>query len=153
MPSYGIPTRQVTAMKRAFRQAPDTFKQQCNEATEATVYAVERRAQQNVPADTGTLRQHIASSFSKRTGFGKVGIKPGRVAIAGRGGSALTRHGARVLEPKKYAHFVEFGTSNMAAQPFMLPAAEGERSAYAQRLKNAGRAAERELSGLGGRFL
>lgn len=149
----GVSVKSVMAARKAFQQVEPVLRAKLAAATETTVYAVERRATQNVPADTGTLRQHIASSFSKRTGFGKVGIKPGRVAIAGRGGSALTRHGARVLEPIKYAHMVEFGTSKMAAQPFMLPAAEAERSAYAQRVNGAGRDAERDLAGIGGRFL
>lgn len=148
-----ISTRQVNALKRVFKAAPDEFKQRANEATEATVYAVERRATQNVPVDTGTLRSFIGSSFSKRSGFGRVGIRAGRVAIAGAGGSALTKRGARLLEPKKYAHLVEFGTSKMPAQPFMLPAAEGERGNYAQRMKTAGRQAEQALAGIGSRFL
>lgn len=148
-----ISTRQVNALKRAFKAVPDEIRAQASEATEATVYAVERRAQQNVVVDTGTLRTHIGSAFSKRTGFGRVGIKSGRVALAGRGGSAHTSQGARLLEPKKYAHLVEFGTSKMSARPFMLPAAEAERGPYASRLRQAGQQAERALTNIGARFL
>ena len=148
-----ISTRQVNALKRAFRAAGPEFKARANDATEATVYAVERRATQNVSVDTGTLRSFIGSTFSKRTGFGRVGVRSGRVAIAGVGGSALTSRGARLIEPKKYAHMVEFGTSKMSARPFMLPAAEGERSNYATRMRDAGRQAEQALSNIGSRFL
>lgn len=148
-----ISTKQLIAARKAFQAVEPTLRSNIAEATETTVYAVERRATQNVAADTGTLRSFIGATFSKRTGFGKVGIKRGRVAIAGRGGSALTKHGARVLEPQKYGPLVEFGTSKMAAQPFMIPAAEAERSNYASRINQAGRRAEQALSGIGGRFL
>lgn len=148
-----ISTRHVNALKRAFKTVPDEIRGRAADATEATVYAVERRAQQNVRVDTGTLRSHIGSAFSKRTGFGRVGIKSGRVALAGRGGSARTSQGARLLEPKKYAHLVEFGTSTVSAQPFMLPAAEAERVPYGARMRQAGQAAERALTNIGARYL
>lgn len=143
----------IIAARKAFQAVEPVMRAKLAEATERTVYAVERRAVQNVPTHTGTLRQHIGSTFSKRSGFGKVGIRPGRVVIAGTGGSAFTKHGARVLEPRKYAHFVEFGTSDIQAQPFMLPAAQAERVAYAQRLKASGAEAERDLSRIGGGLL
>lgn len=143
----------MIAARKAFQALEPAMRARVGEATEATVYAVERRAQQNVPVDTGTLRQHIAASYSKRSGFGRVGIKAGRVAFAGTGGSAFTKDGARVVEPRKYAHMVEFGTSKMAAQPFMLPAAEAERKPYATRINAAGKQVERDLSRVGGGFL
>lgn len=139
------------AARKAFKALAPEMQAQLSEATERTVYAVKQRATASVPVDTGTLRDHVLSRFSPRTGFGRVGIKSGRVAIAGRGGSALTAQGARVLEASRYAHMVEFGTATTAAQPFMLPAAEAERGAYAQRLRTAGKKAERNLAV--GRFL
>lgn len=148
-----ISTRQVNAMKRAFKAVAPEVRAQANEATNETVDAVAVRARQSVPIDTGTLRDHIGASFSKRSGFGRVGIRSGRVAIAGRGGSALTKQGARLIEPKKYAHMVEFGTSKMSARPFMLPAAEAERGRYASRLRNAIKRSERVLTNIGARFL
>ena len=38
---------------------------------------------------------------------------------------------------KDYAPFVEHGTVNMAAQPFLFPALESSKSAIAEALKNA----------------
>lgn len=99
-----------------------------------------------MPVDTGTLRDHIDSKFSQKTGFGRVGVKSGRVAMSGAGGSALTSKGARLLEARKYAHLVEFGTVHATARPFMLPAAEGQRVHFASRLRDAGRRAERNLA-------
>lgn len=133
-------------MRAAFKRAPEVLKAQLNNATEATVKAVKLSAQQRVPVDTGTLRDHIEGRFSRQTGFGRVGIGDGRVAIGGRGGSALRSAGARLLEARKYAHFVEFGTSRVTAQPFMLPAAESQRIHYAARLRVAGAQAERQLA-------
>jgi HK97 gp10 family phage protein len=141
----------LIAARKAFKALAPEMQAQLSEATERTVWAVQRRATTNVAIDTGTLRDHIEGRFSARSGFGRVGVKDGRVAIAGKGGSALTSQGARVLEARRYAHMVEFGTSDTAAQPFMMPAAEAERGAYAQRLREAGKRAERNLAG--GRFL
>lgn len=143
--------RGLIQARKAFKALAPEVQAQLAEATEKTVWAVKQRAQASVPVDTGTLKDHIASTFSARSGFGRVGIAAGRVAIAGRGGSASTSAGARLLEAKRYGPLVEFGTSKMPGRPFMLPAAEGERQAYAQRLKDAGRRAERNLAG--GRFL
>lgn len=146
-----VSVKGLIAARKAFKALAPEVQAQLSEATERTVFAVRQRATANVPVDTGTLRDHILGRFSARTGFGRVGIKDGRVAIAGKGGSALTSQGARVLEASRYAHMVEFGTAETNAQPFMMPAAEAERSAYAQRLREAGKRAERNLAS--GRFL
>lgn len=138
--------RGIIAARKAFQALPQVMRDQFNEATEDTAIALAADARQRVPVDTGTLRDHIGHSFSKRSGFAKVGIRPGRVAIAGAGGSALTSSGARLLEPRKYARMVEFGTVKQTAQPFMLPAAEGQRVHYARRLRDAGKRGERQLA-------
>lgn len=138
-------------MRKAFRTVEPAIREQCNEATEITAKALALDAAQRVPVDTGTLRDHIAWRMSKRTGFARVGIKDGRVAVAGAGGSALTRLGARLLEARKYGSFVHFGTSKMNGTPFMTTAAEGQRVLYARRLRDAGQRAERQLAS--GRFL
>lgn len=147
----GNHVRGMIGARKAFKAIAPEIQAQLNEATEKTVFAVKQRAISGVPVDTGNLRDHIDSRFSARSGFGAVGIRPGRVAVAGRGGSALTSHGARVMDAKKYGPLVHNGTSRIAGRPFMLQAAEGERSGYAQRLRVAGKKAEQNLAG--GRFL
>ncbi len=136
----------LVAARKAFQALPETMRQHLAEATEDTALAMAADARQRVPVDTGTLRDHIGHSFSKRSGFARVGVKAGGVAIAGAGGSALTSAGARYLRPQRYAHLVEFGTVRATAKPFMLPAAEGQRALYARRLKDAGKKAERQLA-------
>ena len=69
-------------------------------------------AKENAPVDTGTLQKSIA----KETITHKGKVKSIRV-----------RAGGRVRNPKTgrlvdYASYVEFGTSRMAAQPFLRPA-------------------------------
>jgi HK97 gp10 family phage protein len=45
-----------------------------------------------------------------------------------------------------YWRYVEFGTRYMAAQPFFRPAAEEERNAFIQRMRDVGPRLERDLS-------
>lgn len=138
--------RGIIAARKAFQALPQVMRDQFNEATEDTAFALAADARQRVAVDTGTLRDHIGHTFSKRSGFAKVGVRPGRVAVAGAGGSSLTSHGARLLEPRKYAHLVEFGSVYVTAQPFMTPAAEGQRVHYARRLRDAGKRGERQMA-------
>jgi HK97 gp10 family phage protein len=66
---------------------------------------VERRAKQNAPVRTGTLRRSITKAI-------------GRDAI-----SPVAKIGTNV----HYARFVEFGTSRMSPRPFLRRALEGLR--------------------------
>lgn len=55
-------------------------------------------------------------------------------AYAGGGGEAFTVAGRGTV---KYAAFLEFGTSKMAARPFMVPALEKSRAWITDRLQEA----------------
>jgi HK97 gp10 family phage protein len=48
--------------------------------------------------------------------------------------------------PSLYAHFPEYGTVHIPAQPFMRPAADQERQPFVSEQARAGRVLERELS-------
>lgn len=77
-------------------------------AVEAEVDAVQADAARNAPIDTGALR-------------------------AGIDGSARGRFG-QVRTSARHSSFVEFGTSSMAAQPYMAPAAEASRRRFTGRV-------------------
>lgn len=68
-------------------------------------------ARELAPVDTGRLRESI------------------RYAAAGESASVTT--------DCPYAAAVEFGTSKAAAQPFMAPAAAGQRAEFLREMKNA----------------
>ena len=79
------------------------------------VFIVERQAKQNCPVDTGILKSSITNKVEQAGGD-----------ITGIVGTNI-----------KYASFVEHGTANMSAQPFLFPALESSKSAIAEALKDA----------------
>lgn len=68
-------------------------------------FIVERDAKMLAPVDTGAMRNSIASEM--------VDDLTGQVSVG-----------------QEYARFVEYGTSRMAAQPFLTPALEGNRAEF-----------------------
>lgn len=80
-------------------------------AVAATALAVETRAKQDAPVDTGRLRSAIAAEYNGTTATVNVNVD--------------------------YALFVELGTRTQRAQPFLYPAMEAERQLFLQRLKAA----------------
>ena len=137
----------------AFKKLPDVAQQRLGAATEKTAFASLQRARAKVSVRTGALKSKLNYSFSARTGVAKVGIEPGTVGIPGQGGSALTSKGARVETPSKIGHLVEFGHGGphpAGPHPFMIPAAEAERSAYLDRCRDAGKQIERDMTSGGG---
>lgn len=75
-----------------------------------TAFDVERMAKDKVPVDTGTLKNSI-----------DVQMEDDLTAI--------------VAPHTDYATYVEFGTSRMAAQPYMTPSAEAARPMYIEALR------------------
>ena len=70
-----------------------------------TVYDVEAQAKTVVPVDTGNLKKSISTELVKPLeGVVSTGVE--------------------------YAEYVEYGTSKMAAQPYMTPAAETVKPAW-----------------------
>jgi HK97 gp10 family phage protein len=106
------------------------------------------------------LYNAIGYTLTKTNGRGRAGIqnvtttinvggkriKVKGIVTAGKGGSASTASGARVDRPSRRAHFVEFGTRRMPAEPFMIPAAESQVQPYLARCMAAGKQAEQDLS-------
>lgn len=82
-------------------------------------------ARQLVPVDTGALKQS-----------GGVNVQSSTVIEVGFGSPGTFRTGPK-REPEVYAPYVEYGTSKMAAQPFLTPAFAQNESTFRKRLENA----------------
>ena len=139
--------------RAAFKALEPAARERFGEATRVTVSEIARIASQKAPRRLGHLRAAIGFSFSRKTGRGRAGIASKRIVIAGAGGSALTKHGAKVVNPAKYAKFAEFGTRRHSAQPFMIPAATSQEQPYLSRCQQAGKAIEKDVAAIGARTL
>jgi HK97 gp10 family phage protein len=155
--------------KAAFQALEPTFREHMADATETTVREIARGAQARLRSSpsiqTRNLHNAVGWSMNRKNGRGRAGITNttttlnvgGRrirvkgIITAGRGGSALKSAGARVDRPGRRAHFVEFGTRTMKAEPFMVPAAAAEKGPYLDRAKQAGKLAEKDLAAIGRR--
>jgi HK97 gp10 family phage protein len=122
----------IVEARRAFARIPVAIRDAINDVHDVTSSEIVRGAKGRVRRRSGLLERSIAYSVDKRRGTAKVGITEG---------------------PAFYGHFVEFGTVNMSARPFMIPAVEAERSLIEQRFKVAGKQVERDVAAVGGRFL
>jgi HK97 gp10 family phage protein len=83
------------------------------EAVRTTAFAVESKAKQKAPVDTGALRASIYTA-TNRTG----GTSPGNQTLP-QPNDPLT---ANVGPSMDYAPHVELGTNRSAAQPYLVPA-------------------------------
>jgi HK97 gp10 family phage protein len=157
--------------KAAFQALPEIVREAMLDATETTVREIARAAQARIlsspSVQTRSLHDHIAWSVTKTNGRGRVGVSAGQtrmvvngrklrvkgILIAGRGGSAKKSDGAKLINPSKYGPKVEFGTSRMPAEPFMVPAAEGQKQEYLNRCLRAGKTIETKAAAIGNRNL
>lgn len=166
--------RGLREAKAVFQALPEVVRNRLNAATELTVREIARNAKAKVQASpsirTRTLYDAIAWTMNTKNGRGRVGVSnvtsyanplpgirknvkvKGRL-IAGRGGSALTSEGARLVRPSRYAHLVEFGARHMPAEPFMIPSAEAQAQPYLERCRDRGRDIERDMANIGARYL
>lgn len=157
--------------KAAFQAMPEAFRDRLFDATFVTCSEIARAAKGHIQTSpsirTGALLNAIGFTVSQKNGRGKVGvmnvtssvfvagkrIKVKGIVTAGKGGSASTSKGASIVRPSQYAHLVEFGTRNMPAEPFMIPAAESQKALYLDRCKRASKDAEKDLAAIGMRHL
>jgi hypothetical protein len=135
----------VPETKAQLARIPDVFRERMNDATEVTSKEIARGAQARLLSSPSIRTRHlynaVIATMNRRTGRGKAGVSSASFTLAG----------GRVDLPSKRAHFVELGTVNMPAEPFMVPAAEAQKGPYLERCNQAGKLAERDLSA--GRFL
>lgn len=154
----------LRSAKAKFQALPEIVRNAMNDANEETVRAIQIRARRQLDASpsvqTRSLWNAVQVTVNRSNGTARVGIASGSttimqstnfaagriqskavkvkgVIIAGAGGSALTSKGAKLIRPSRYAHLVEWGSSKMAAEPFMTPAQEAERRPYVERCKAA----------------
>lgn len=130
----------MDAVLAALKRADPVITGRVFDAVEVTTQALRYQASRRAPLlqtpdprrTRGTLRDLLGYSFDRRTGIGRVGYP--------RGSKLGPTH-----DPF-YAHMVEFGTTREPARPYMLPAAEAERPDFLDRVRRAGKDAERDLS-------
>lgn len=154
--------------KAAFQAMPDAARLRLLSATEMTVREIARGAKQRLQSSpsvrTRALLNHVVWTINKKNGRGRVGISAGSTTIRnpqmggiGRNTRKIkgivvrsARGGARLDMPSRRAHFVEFGTQEMKAEPFMIPATEAEQQPYLSRCKGIGRLLEQDVAKIGG---
>lgn len=130
----------VPETKAQLARVTDVFREHLNDATETTAKEIARGAQARLQASPSVRTRHLLNAvmakMNRRSGRARVGISSDTMTLAG----------GRIDIPSKRAHFVELGTVNMPAEPFMLPAAEAQQQTYLDRCARAGKLAERDLS-------
>ena len=155
--------------KARFQALPPFMQEKRIDVNSATAAAVVLGAKQRLLSSpsiqTRTLYDHVVWKINKNTGVATAGVTSGStvvnvrpgvrknvrvkgIVIAGRGGSALTSKGAKLIRPSRYAHLVEFGTVHFTAEPFQGPSAAAQVGPYLDRWRAAGRQLEREMAGL-----
>lgn len=113
----------MDGLLRALRETPEIARAELAYAVSASVAAIAQRMRATVPRRSGLLRSSISTS-TRSTQRGIVG----RVEIG--------------IDPF-YWHFLEFGTVNMAARPFIRPAGELEAPAFEESLRTIAQKMER----------
>jgi len=163
--------------KAAFQQMPEIVRDRLNDATEMTVREISRlgkvQVQRSPSIRTRALLNAIGWSMNRKNGRGRAGImavstiisnptlgavgkttiKVKGILIPGKGGSARTSKGAKLIRPQRYAHFVEFGTRKMPAEPFMIPAAKSQEQPYLDRCKARGPEIVKDMGAIGLRYV
>lgn len=115
-------------LTRLLRRFPDKAKQHVVREVERSSAKILATAQSFVPVDTGALRANLSRSLQQQGLLAKVGII-----------------GARAKRKVYYAGWVEFGTSQRGARPYLRPAIELNRKAILTGMSNALRRAMREV--------
>jgi hypothetical protein len=119
----------VRGLERALERGGEALKNRVGAACEQTARNVQLAAQRFAPKDKGDLMRAI-----KVAGKGlswRVGVD--NVTLRTRGGNSAHQN------PSVYGVWYELGfvTRNIAAHPFMKPAADGEERAHVDRTEQA----------------
>ncbi len=111
-------------LNRAFKRLPDELKKSGEKAVlRAGAKPINVAAKAKAPVGTGLLKKSIGTNVKKVDGevTARVGPRSGWK-------QEVTRNGQRVVsDPNKYSHLLEFGTSSIAARPFIRPAIDSTR--------------------------
>jgi HK97 gp10 family phage protein len=101
----------LDVLARRLKALPDVVERACRNAVKAETTAVAQDMRRGAPRDTGELQESIQAEFDPK-------------AIEGRA-AATARH----------AKYVENGTTENPAQPFVEPAAERSRRRFPKRVR------------------
>jgi HK97 gp10 family phage protein len=112
--------------QRMKKLASDVAIKAARSATAAAAAVVKKAAQDNIrkspSIQTGSL---LASVIVKRLGKSETNLTSEHiVTVRGRGKKRPYTAKGKRIETAPHAHFVEFGTVNMPAEPFLRPAIE-----------------------------
>jgi hypothetical protein len=132
--------------KAAFQALPDIVRDRMLAATETTLREIQRLARGHLVSSpsirTRNLYNRVQWTLNRKTGFGRAGIASGSIA-----------KGTRMDRPSRRAHFVEFGTRKMRAEPFMIPSADAEAQPHVERCRAQGPLIEQDMAKIGLRNL
>jgi hypothetical protein len=113
---------------------PRQFHTLASQHVRRTAFAIERDAKMRAPVDTGALRASIYTVTHGTSGYSRgirsVARRRGKSAQAPSIGSPASPLEAIVAVGVNYGIYVELGTHKMAAQPYLIPAAEAHRKAF-----------------------
>jgi HK97 gp10 family phage protein len=106
------------ALQRALATAPEVVRTQTADAVSATAFAIAQRMRTLAPRASGTLRSAIQARS--------------------RGTSGRVEIGSEAF----YWRFLEYGTKQMAARPFVRTSAEFESATFLARIRAIGQRLE-----------
>lgn len=116
-----------------WQQVADEIDHKINQIVRAAAFKVERGAKQRAAVDTGFMRNSIyvrtEDSSDRRGASGG----PGQTLFPEL--EAAAHNEAFVAVGAAYGIFLEYGTSKMAAQPYLTPAVEAERQPFLDAIK------------------
>lgn len=105
---------------------PRVAKNRLRRAVSAGAAVIRNEAKQIAPVDTGEMRRDIQIKRERDSRSGDLIVRYS-VFVRTGGKSRLSGRGRNVDKNSFYWRFVEFGTSKMAAKPFMRPAYESKK--------------------------
>lgn len=112
-------------INQKINEARKKYPEQCRKGIELSCITVEAKAKHLVPVKTGRLKASITYAMggdSKAISFtNKVTGSKDTVSSVSTGSSKFEWYGV-VGTIVEYAPYVEFGTRNMSAQPYLVPA-------------------------------
>jgi HK97 gp10 family phage protein len=106
-----MPTRSIEIVYDHFPQLAARLPEAVRTIVQETIFAIETTAKIRVAVDTGALRASIISEMTDETA-------------------------GQVATNIEYAPYQEYGTSKMAATPYMTPAAENERRHFMNKMSD-----------------
>lgn len=86
----------------------------------SSLKTIKQRSASLAPSDDGNLRKSINYIVKTKKKEGKV------IGISGVQSKKVVDKEGNIINPSSYAHFVEYGTVNIQAEPFMRPVVNTE---------------------------